>query len=253
MGGRMIPWVLACGAAASWAAFAAQSATPVTIWPSSATPAGTNLDDNDPAGGIVVGVKFQSDVDGQITAIRFYKGTAVTGTHVGALWTTAGASLGSVTFAGETASGWQQMSFASPIAIAAGTTYVASVFNSDGYYASTNNGLAAAVDNPPLHALASSASGGNGVYRYSGANAFPDQTFQASNYWVDVVFSASSAGTPNPSPGPITPPAPPPAPHTTDHEDDTLGCSCGTIREAGALLGGLAALALLAVFRGRRS
>ena len=32
------------------------------------------------------------------------------------------------------------------------------------------------------------AAGGNGVYKY-GASGFPTQTFNASNYWVDVVFN----------------------------------------------------------------
>ena len=39
--------------------------------------------------------------------------------------------------------------------------------------------------------------GGNGVYLYTGTSAFPNQTFSATNYWVDVVFStvATSAWT----------------------------------------------------------
>ena len=47
--------------------------------------------------------------------------------------------------------------------------------------------MAITVDNPPLHALATTGSP-NGVYRY-GASAFPDQTFNGGNYWVDVVFT----------------------------------------------------------------
>ena len=40
----------------------------------------------------------------------------------------------------------------------------------------------------PLHAPASAiTSGGNGVFHY-GASAFPNRTFHASNYWVDLVF-----------------------------------------------------------------
>ena len=50
----------------------------------------------------------------------------------------------------------------------------------------------AGVENYPLSALASSDSGGNGVFGY-GASAFPTNTFDAANYWVDVVF-AESAG-----------------------------------------------------------
>ena len=48
------------------------------------------------------------------------------------------------------------------------------------------------VDSPPLHALATGV-GTNGVYRY-GSRAFPNQTYQGANYWVDVVFAASGGG-----------------------------------------------------------
>ncbi|WP_284666780.1 DUF4082 domain-containing protein [Myxococcus sp. SDU36] len=56
---------------------------------------------------VELGVKFQSDIEGDILGIRFYKGTANTGTHVGSLWSAAGARLAFATFTGETASGWQ--------------------------------------------------------------------------------------------------------------------------------------------------
>ena len=50
-----------------------------------------------------------------------------------------------------------------------------------GYFA------AAGVDNGPLHALQNGVNGGNGVYLY-GSGGFPTETWQSSNYWVDVVF-----------------------------------------------------------------
>ena len=43
------------------------------------------------------------------------------------------------------------------------------------------------TDAGPLHALGNGVDGGNAVYAYGGA-AFPTQTYQASNYWVDVLF-----------------------------------------------------------------
>ena len=55
----------------------------------------------------------------------------------------------------------------------------------------TSNGLASAVTNGPLTALAS-----GGVYAYGSANAFPSNTFNASNYWVDVVYTQSAGATP---------------------------------------------------------
>ena len=55
----------------------------------------------------------------------------------------------------------------------------------------------AGVDNPPLHALVSGSDGLNGVYQYTSSGAFPDQSFQSTNYWVDVVFIRTDAiGTP---------------------------------------------------------
>ena len=99
-------------------------------------------------------MKFRSDVAGQITGIRFYKGSGNTGTHVGHLWTTTGTMLATVTFTGETATGWQQATFATPVAITANTTYVASYYAPSGHYAADGGYFASkGVDNGPLHAL----------------------------------------------------------------------------------------------------
>ncbi len=152
-----------------------------------------------------LGVKFQSDVSGSITGIRFYKYSTNTGTHVGNLWTAGGTRLGTVTFTSETASGWQQATFASPIAITAGTTYIASYHTSTGHYAATVNGFSSAVNSPPLHALASGSSGGNGVYAQSSSSVFPTKTWSASNYWVDVVFTSGAADTTRPTVSAVTP------------------------------------------------
>ena len=82
---------------------------------------------NDPSP-VNLGVKFTTDANGWISGIRFYKGAGNTGTHVGSLWTSSGALLGQVTFTSESASGWQEADFATPIPVTAGTTYVASYF-----------------------------------------------------------------------------------------------------------------------------
>ena len=80
-------------------------------------------------------MKFQSDIAGTVTGVRFYKGVGNTGTHTGNLWTADGTLLSSVVFTNETASGWQEMSFAGPVVIAADTTYVVSYYAPDGHYA----------------------------------------------------------------------------------------------------------------------
>jgi len=146
--------------------------------------------DSGNSGGIEAGVKFRADVDGYITGIRFYKYPLNTGTHTGNLWAMNGTNLGRVTFSSETASGWQQADFATPIPITANTTYIASYHAPNGHYARSQNFFTLkGVDNPPLHALRSLIDGVNGVYLFSPTTAFPSQPSSADNcYWVDVVF-----------------------------------------------------------------
>ncbi|MCC6457395.1 MAG: DUF4082 domain-containing protein [Caldilineaceae bacterium] len=160
---------------------------PCSIWEGSSTPASANEIDNQP---IEVGVKFQTGLDGYITALRFYKGEQNTGTHVGHLWDRAGSLLAEATFAGESASGWQEVTLGSPVAVAANTTYIASYHSSSGHYAVTDGGLTSAIANPPVRALADGEDGPNGLYKY-GIAGFPSESFQASNYWVDVLFTTN--------------------------------------------------------------
>ncbi|MEQ4717334.1 DUF4082 domain-containing protein [Nonomuraea sp. B19D2] len=161
-----------------------------TIWPSSATPAIQNASDTR---SVVLGVKFTASTTGLVTGIRFYKGSQNTGTHVGSLWTSSGTQLASVTFSGETASGWQQANFSTPVSINANTTYIASYFTTSGRFSYDVNYFTSAQSSPPLTALANGAEGGNGVYAYSGTNTFPTSTFMAANYWVDPVFQPSDS------------------------------------------------------------
>ena len=144
---------------------------------------------------VELGVKFRASTTGTVTGIRFYKGSTNTGTHTGSLWSSTGTRLATVTFSGETASGWQSMSFATPVAITAGTTYVASYYAPVGRY-SKDQGFfgSSGTTSGPLTALQNGVDGPNGVYRYSVGGGFPTSTWQSSNYWVDVVFSTASGG-----------------------------------------------------------
>jgi len=158
------------------------------------------------AGGIELGLKWQAEVDGLVTGLRFYKGATNTGTHIGNLRTSTGTLLGTVTFSGETTSGWQQIALPTPVAVLANTTYVASYHTTTGHFSVTPNAFVTAVDAPPLHALANAASGGNGVFIESPTSAFPTQSFNASNYWVDVVFDTTTGpDTTPPTVGSVTP------------------------------------------------
>ena len=52
------------------------------------------------------------------------------------------------------------------------------------------------IDNPPLHALADGMSSFDGVYAYGPTSSFPNQGWNSSNYWVDVVFTPTGTSTP---------------------------------------------------------
>ncbi len=157
---------------------------PCSFWTATATPGAA--DSGDASSG-EFGVRFRADVDGTVTGIRFYKSAANTGSHVGNLWTNTGTLLASAVFAGESSTGWQQVTFSSPVAITAGTVYVASYFTPTGHYSHDPNFFSTTgVDRPPLHALANGISGANAIYSYSSVSTFPTSTFSSSNYWVDV-------------------------------------------------------------------
>ena len=166
---------------------------PCSVWSSSTTPG--QIDSGDPTAG-EYGFRFRSDVNGTITGIRFYKSSTNGGTHIGNLWTNSGTLLGSVTFNEESSSGWQQADFSTPISVTANTTYVASYFTPQGHYSANGSYFTSALDNAPLHGLRDGFDGSNGVYNYGTSSAFPNSTFQSSNYWVDVVFVPANSTTP---------------------------------------------------------
>lgn len=183
-----------------------QQTYPISIWPDPVTPTLPYYDNPIP---IEVGLKFRSDVVGYVTGVRFFKYAGATGTHIGRLWAMDGSKLAEVTFTGETDSGWQEATFPAPIAIEADTTYIISYYVADGnrrfsdsqYYFDNPE---TTKDNPPLHALADGVDGPNGVF--SESDAFFDQSFRASNYWVDLIFDpGATPDTTPPAVGSVAP------------------------------------------------
>ena len=157
-----------------------------SLWASTATPGLASANDST---SLELGMQFMSAKSGNVTAIRFYKGTGNTGTHTGGLWTASGSLLGSVTFSGESSSGWQTQKLSTPVHIAANTPYVVSYHAPAGHYAADIGYFAnSGVINYPLRALSDGENGGNGLYRSGKSRVFPNQTSGSSNYWVDVVF-----------------------------------------------------------------
>ena len=153
-------------------------------------PAQTGLPVQDGRGGAgpwsyEMGTKITVTKDSDLTSLRFYKDAGETGTHVGRVWTEGGAQIASVTFTGETASGWQKQALASPVTLAAGTNYVVSV-GLNATFVDTVSGLATPIVSGPLKSV------GAGLFGNS-AGTFPTQSWNNSNYFVDGVVSAAAA------------------------------------------------------------
>ena len=167
---------------------------PCSLWSTTVVPA--TVDSGD-ASSYEVGMKFRSEVNGYVSGVRFYKSALNTGTHVAHLWTSSGMLLASATFTNETPTGWQEVTFASPVGITANTTYVVSYSDPRGHFATNRPYFTDGFDNTPLHALADVPSGGNGLF--GPANSFPTQNYRGSNYWVDLVFVLTANDTTAPT------------------------------------------------------
>jgi hypothetical protein len=172
--------------------------------------------DSGDASAIEVGMKFRTSVNAMVTGVRFYKSAANTGTHTGSLWSSNGQRLATGTYSGESATGWQTLTFAQPVQIRTGQNYITSYTAPTGHYsfgAGYFNGKGAGV--VPVTAPSTADSGGNGVYRYG--SGFPDASYNGGNYWVDVVIT--TAGTDNTPPSVTsTSPAASSTGHYTDQD-----------------------------------
>ena len=165
------------------------TATADSIWGNSYIPPSNSFS----YGSYEVGVKFIASVAGEATGARFYKQAWMGGyTQVGNLWSSTGTLLATATYTNESASGWQQVSFSSPVAISANTVYIVSFSTGGGYFGLTPGFFSTGgVTNGPLQALPNSVSGGDGVYNRAGY--YPDVDSNGVNFWADVAFTPSSS------------------------------------------------------------
>jgi len=149
---------------------------------------------------IELGVKFRIDVDGEVSAIRFYRDVPIDSGYAARLWSATGELLGggvAVEGQGPTP-GWQTIQLYPSVLIKAGQTYIASYYASQGQYTVSEDFFTQnIIQNGPLHLLYDGEDGGNGVYVYGAGGGFPTESYHASNYWVDVVFKPISAQTPD--------------------------------------------------------
>ena len=138
-----------------------------------------------------LGTRFVPAADGFISGIRFYKGSANTGAHVGTLYDAAYNTLATVNFGNETTSGWQTATFSTAVPVTAGATYIAAYFAPNGRYAADSYFFS-------YHAFGSgklTAPGGNnnpnGVFG-NGVNK-PTESFKQTNYYVDAIWSSNDS------------------------------------------------------------
>lgn len=162
---------------------------PCSLFPSTLAPAsqGNAVQDGRTGSGpwsYELGTKIAVTSPEYLLGVRFYKDPLETGQHIGRVWSATGTLLGQVTFTNETASGWQQKFFATPLQLQPGTTYVVSV-NANVTFGTTVSGLLTQVVSGPLQSVAD---GANGVFG-SAAGVFPTSSYSTSNYFVDAVVS----------------------------------------------------------------
>ena len=104
------------------------------------------------------------------------------------LWSADGQLLATGSAPASSAAGWREATFAQPVSVDAGDVLVATYHAPEGGYSINQNYFSQSFGNDSLTALQN-----GGVYAYGGSNAFPTQTWQSSNYWIDVVFDPADA------------------------------------------------------------
>lgn len=162
---------------------------PCSLWPNNIGPAASSTANTS---AYELGTRFYSEVPGTITGLRFYKEPGMAVSHTGHLWDNQGHLLATVTFSGESTSGWQLAMLATPVAIAANTPYVVSYHITSGPFAYTQSQFASqTLGQAPLHTYQDGAAGPNGIFTEGNTLAYPQGTWSATNYWADVVFNHS--------------------------------------------------------------
>jgi hypothetical protein len=137
---------------------------------------------------VTLGVRFTSDVAGEVTGIRFWKASSKdNGLHIGLLYSATGTLLAKAVFTSESGSEWQQVRFSTPVSILPNTPYVAAYFTTSGWSADQYYFRYRGKDSGPLHAPQSKSGAPNGLYAYDPNPLFPVGSVDTS-YWVDVMF-----------------------------------------------------------------
>jgi hypothetical protein len=166
------------------------------------TPAVVNASDGAP--GITTATTLRFAADGQVTAIRWFATTTVSGAYTVALWSVdssdpgTGTLLASTTMsAAPTPGTWNTVPI-SPVTVTAGALYRASLFSGDGRYVATTGFFGTDVVNGNLTADAhgDTVAGktiSQGTFRINAGGGYPNSPGGGTSYFVDVDFFAGAA------------------------------------------------------------
>ncbi len=146
---------------------------------------------------VEVGVRLRVRADGRINAVRYYRAAHDVEARRATLWTASGDAAAEVTFPARDTSGWQVAPLDPPVAAAADSEWVVSVFSESGkvvltpgYF--TERGHAYG----PLEAPRDTDEKPNGVRR-TGSAGFPTEPAAGANHWVDVGFLPADVDPPH--------------------------------------------------------
>lgn len=156
---------------------------------------------------VELGIKFSSSGAGSISALQFYRSSAQTRSYTGSLWSASGTRLATASFPASSVVGWQTAKLTKVVPVAKGQTLVASYYAIGGEYAATNRAFTSSYT-----ANGFTVPVNGGVYRYGSVSGFPTESWEGSNYFVDVVFTPSASVSTSPGPTQV---APPPTSSTT--------------------------------------
>jgi hypothetical protein len=158
----------------------AGAATPTTLFRDAST---TSAKSDAETNSVELGLRIRADVDGSLRAIRFLKSPDESATtHTVNVWSEDGQRLSTGKTVKETRRGWQQASLAKPLQLRAGKNYVISYHTTR--YMATNHYFSSNVSRGGITAFGNR----NGVFAYGASAAFPKNSYNDTNYWVDAVF-----------------------------------------------------------------
>lgn len=175
------------GTTATLVSPSADAATRHSLFPNAAmTDAKTDPDN----GSVELGLRIRPNVNGKTSTVKFFKSRQDTAiTHTVNIWNANGELLGTGQSKNESKKGWQSVVLAKPVTMTANSTYVISYHTAK--YVATNNYFKADITKGPITIFGSR----NGVFKYGPTSAFPNETHENTNYWVDFVFTSTNAKT----------------------------------------------------------